>query len=217
MYPSFWRSCIANLRPAIHNIPRPPLRLEEAGQNGILVPAIAGQLQAANPRRGGRQVLDQAPGLVPRAVVDEQNVAARADRTRLHQALQKSDEAGAALPEHLLLIVAGDDDAEIRRIRAHDQRPLPEKAPDIALGRAALASGGTHLALRVGDGDPVDETARHQSYGGQPAAPEQVAANGDGRVVRDARATHGRRKGVGDAIVHVQEAVVSVPAFDPLI
>ena len=85
-------------------------RLHEAAEQGVLVAAVARQRAAAEGGVGRRQALDELPGAVPRAVVDEQDVARRVDLALGDEVLELCLEQAARDRQDLLLVVAGDDD-----------------------------------------------------------------------------------------------------------
>ena len=85
-------------------------RLHEAAEQGVLVAAVAGERAAAERRVRRRQALDELPGAVPRAVVDEQDVARGVDLALGDEVLELGLEQAARDRQDLLLVVAGDDD-----------------------------------------------------------------------------------------------------------
>jgi hypothetical protein len=79
----------------------------KARQQGVLMAPVPGQVRPAEQAVLPVEPLNDRPGAVPGAVVDEQDPAAGADFSRGHQAAELVPQAAGGLGENLLLVVAG--------------------------------------------------------------------------------------------------------------
>ena len=96
---------------------RPAPGGHEPGQQGVLVPPVAGQVQPAQQGIVPVQAGDDRPGLVPGAVVDKEHPALRADFSGVHEGSQLVPQPPGGLGKDFLLVEAGDDD--VKGIAAH--------------------------------------------------------------------------------------------------
>ena len=101
--------------------------LHEAREQGVLVAAVARERHAAEARVPLGQALDDLPGAVARAVVHEQHVARGVGPAAAHQLVELGGEQPARDGQDLLLVVAGDDDADDGRLAHGCSRRVPEK------------------------------------------------------------------------------------------
>lgn len=89
-------------------------RLHQPGQNSILVAPVAALRDADIVFVLGGKLRDQLPGGIPRAVVDEQHPALVADQPGPCQVGDLLQEHRGGDGQHLLLVIAGDNDPEDR-------------------------------------------------------------------------------------------------------
>ena len=85
-------------------------RLHQPGQHGVLVAAVAALGDADEVLVLSGKLLDEGPCGVAGAVVDKEHPALLADKARCGEVADLFQEQGGRDGQHLLLVVAGDDD-----------------------------------------------------------------------------------------------------------
>ncbi len=115
----------------------------QARQQGILMPAIARQLDAADARVRARKPFDHLPGAVTAAVVDEHHLAAGRHAAVGHHRLQQHGQTMHRLRQHLLLVETRDHDSEswndVHIAACHGYTLAASLVRDPRRGRTALA------------------------------------------------------------------------------
>ena len=90
----------------------PAAGLHQATQQGVLVAPVAGKAEPLEMLVFGAETLDEGPGVILAAVVDEHHPAGRGDEALADQAFQFLQKKGRRYRQDLLLVVAGDDDVQ---------------------------------------------------------------------------------------------------------
>ena len=82
----------------------------QPGQQGILMAAVAAELQSADSGMILLQPGDQGPGIIPAAVIHIDNAAVFATQSVLFHAGQFIQQYTGGFGQNLLLVIAGDND-----------------------------------------------------------------------------------------------------------
>ena len=168
---------------------------QQSGEQRVLVADIARQLQALHAAGMlARRLLDQSPGAVAAAVVDEQHVARGRDVAHRDQLLDIGKQQAKRVLEPGLFIVARNDESDGRRrigvhgrasgigalgrrcpvpveLNAHYHRQTPAAALVNSISPVALKSKATRRALRAATQLPpfspqAYQYCRRRTYGG---------------------------------------------------
>ena len=88
--------------------------LHQACQHCVLVPTVAALADTDIVFITGRQLVDDLPGAIPRAIIHKQHPAVGADLPCRCQVVDFLQKQRCRNRQHLLLIIAGDDDVKDR-------------------------------------------------------------------------------------------------------